>query len=81
VGELDAELTEAIARAVENRRGESVWLLQKLVHVPSVTGEEGAVQQIASAGDTAVHRMPQPPFFGQVAAGSPETVVRRGHVR
>lgn len=38
VGELDAELTEAIARAVEDRRDESVWLLQDLVRVPSVTG-------------------------------------------
>jgi acetylornithine deacetylase len=46
VGELDAELAEAISRAVEDRRDEAVRLLQELVCVPSVTGEEGAVQAI-----------------------------------
>src|SRR5215203_1923416 len=46
VGELDSELAEAIARVVEERRGESVRLLQELVRVPSVTGDEGAVQEI-----------------------------------
>ncbi len=46
MGELDAELTQAIARVVEERRGESVRLLQELVRVPSVTGDEGAVQEV-----------------------------------
>jgi acetylornithine deacetylase len=46
VGGLDADLARAIGRAVEDRRGEAVRLLQELVRVPSVTGEEGAVQAI-----------------------------------
>jgi acetylornithine deacetylase len=46
VRELDAELTGAIARAVEDRRDESVRLLQGLVRIPSVTGQEGAVQEV-----------------------------------
>jgi acetylornithine deacetylase len=43
---LDAELTQTIARVVEERRGETVRLLQELVRVPSVTGDEGAVQEV-----------------------------------
>jgi acetylornithine deacetylase len=35
-----------ICRAVEDRRGEAVRLLRELVRVPSVTGEEGAVQEV-----------------------------------
>ncbi len=35
-----------VARAVEARREEMVSLLQALVRVPSVTGEEGAVQEV-----------------------------------
>jgi acetylornithine deacetylase len=46
VGELDAEFVEAIAGVVDERRGESVRLLQELVRVPSVTGDEGAVQEV-----------------------------------
>jgi acetylornithine deacetylase len=46
VGRLDAEHAEAIGRAVEARRDDAVGLLQELVRVPSVTGEEGAVQEI-----------------------------------
>jgi acetylornithine deacetylase len=46
VAELDAELTGAITRAVEDRRAEAVRLLQNLVRVPSATGEEGAVQEV-----------------------------------
>ena len=46
MGELDAELAQAIARVVEERRGESVLLLQELVRIPSVTGDEGAVQEV-----------------------------------
>jgi acetylornithine deacetylase len=46
VEKLDAELVQAIARVVEERRGESVRLLQELVRVPSVTGDEGAVQEV-----------------------------------
>lgn len=46
MGGVDAELTQAIARVVEERRGEAVRLLQELVRVPSVTGDEGAVQEV-----------------------------------
>jgi acetylornithine deacetylase len=46
VGGLDADLVEAIGRAVEDRRDEAVGLLQELVRVPSVTGDEGAVQGV-----------------------------------
>ena len=35
-----------LARAVEARREETVRLLGELVRVPSVTGEEGAVQEV-----------------------------------
>ncbi len=41
---LDSDLARAIDRAVEERRDETVGLLQELVRIPSVTGEEGAVQ-------------------------------------
>ena len=43
---VDAELAGEIGRAVEARRGSAVRLLQDLVRVPSVTGEEGAVQEV-----------------------------------
>ena len=43
---IDAELAGEIGRAVEDRRGEAVGLLQELVRIPSVTGEEGAVQEV-----------------------------------
>jgi acetylornithine deacetylase len=46
VGRVDAELAGEIGRAVEDRRGDTVRLLQDLVRVPSVTGEEGAVQEV-----------------------------------
>jgi acetylornithine deacetylase len=46
VGGLDADLAKAIGRAVEDRRDEAVLLLQELVRIPSVTGEEGAVQGV-----------------------------------
>src|ERR687894_3108415 len=46
VGRLDAELAEAIGQAVEGRCDDAVGLLQDLVRVPSVTGEEGAVQEV-----------------------------------
>jgi acetylornithine deacetylase len=46
VGRLDAELSEAVGRTVEARRDDAVGLLQELVRVPSVTGEEGAVQEV-----------------------------------
>jgi acetylornithine deacetylase len=46
VGRFDAELAEAIGRTVESRRDDAVGLLRDLVRVPSVTGEEGAVQEI-----------------------------------
>ncbi len=46
MGRHDAELAGEIGRAVEARRGDAVRLLQDLVRVPSVTGEEGAVQEV-----------------------------------
>ena len=46
VGRLDAALAGEIRRAVDARRGDAVRLLQDLVRVPSVTGEEGAVQEV-----------------------------------
>ena len=41
-----ATLRAEICEAVEARRGDAVRLLQELVRVPSVTGEEGAVQEV-----------------------------------
>jgi acetylornithine deacetylase len=41
-----AELADEIQRAVDARRTDTVRLLQDLVRVPSVTGEEGAVQEV-----------------------------------
>jgi acetylornithine deacetylase len=46
VRRLDAELAGNVSCAVEVRRGEAVRLLQDLVRVPSVTGEEGVVQEV-----------------------------------
>jgi acetylornithine deacetylase len=46
VSGFDDQLTQAIAERVEARRGEIVDLLQRLVAVPSVTGDEGAVQDV-----------------------------------
>ena len=46
MGRVDAERVREISRAVEARRGDTVRLLQDLVRVPSVTGEEGAVQEV-----------------------------------
>src|SRR5579884_509539 len=40
----DDALTAALARAVDAGREDAVRLLQRLVRVPSVTGDEGAVQ-------------------------------------
>lgn len=40
------EFETEVSRAVEERRGEIVALLQDLVRVPSVTGEEGEVQEV-----------------------------------
>lgn len=42
-------LSGAIAESVVARRGETVRLLQDFVRVPSVTGEEGAVQEVVAA--------------------------------
>src|SRR5215204_5801582 len=44
--ELDDGLAQTIRRAVQARREDAVSLLQKLVHIPSVTGEEGAVGEV-----------------------------------
>lgn len=46
MGELDAGLAGEIGRAVEDRRDAAVRLLRELVRVPSVTGDEGAVQEV-----------------------------------
>ncbi len=46
MGGPDTDLAEAIGRAVEDRRDEAVRLLQELVRVPSVTGDEGEVQKV-----------------------------------
>jgi acetylornithine deacetylase len=43
MAELDYELAQTIRGAVQARREDAVSLLQELVRVPSVTGEEGAV--------------------------------------
>ena len=43
---LDAGLAGEIGGAVEARRDDAVRLLQELVRAPSVTGEEGAVQEL-----------------------------------
>lgn len=42
----EAEIFEEIRRTARARRGETVRLLQSLVRVPSVSGEEGAVQEV-----------------------------------
>ncbi len=44
--ETDEAFVREVARAVEARREGMVRLLQDLVRVPSVTGEEGAVQEV-----------------------------------
>lgn len=44
--DLDATTAQEIERAVEARKESAVRLLQDLVRVPSVTGEEGAVQEV-----------------------------------
>jgi acetylornithine deacetylase len=46
VGRIDAAIAGEIRRAVDARRGGAVRLLQDLVRIPSVTGEEGAVQEV-----------------------------------
>ncbi|HET7271310.1 MAG TPA: ArgE/DapE family deacylase [Rubrobacter sp.] len=43
---LDEDLAEAVRGAVQARREEAVLLLQELVRVPSVTGDEGAVGEV-----------------------------------
>ena len=49
MGDLDTATAREIGRAVEARRDRTVRLLQDLVRVPSVTGEEGAVQEVVEA--------------------------------
>ncbi len=46
MGRVGADLAGEIGRAVDARRGDAVRLLQDLVRVPSVTGDEGAVQEV-----------------------------------
>ena len=43
MAELDDELAQTIRGTVQGRREDAVSLLQELVRVPSVTGEEGVV--------------------------------------
>ena len=42
----ETELAGEIRRAVDARQGDTLRLLQDLVRVPSVTGDEGAVQEV-----------------------------------
>lgn len=49
MGRIEIASAGAIAAAVEARREETVGLLQELVRTPSVTGEEGAVQEVVEA--------------------------------
>ena len=46
MAELDDELAQTIRGAVQARREDAVSLLQELVRIPSVTGEEGAVGEV-----------------------------------
>jgi acetylornithine deacetylase len=46
--EPDATLRDEIVRTVEAQRDATVRLLQDLVRVPSVTGDEGAVQEVVA---------------------------------
>lgn len=46
--EIDAGLVERIGKAVEARRDAAVELLQALVRVPSVTGDEAAAQEVVA---------------------------------
>ena len=46
MSEHDSVLLAAVLEAVDARRDQSIRLLQKLVSVPSVTGDEGAVQDV-----------------------------------
>jgi acetylornithine deacetylase len=46
MGRREAEIFEEIRRTVRARRGETVRLLQSLVRVPSVSGDECAVQGV-----------------------------------
>lgn len=43
--EIEAKLRDEICEAVEARRAEMVNMLQKFVRIPSVTGQEGALQE------------------------------------
>ena len=88
-----AALAEAVGRVVEARRDETVRLLQDLVRVPSVMGDEGAVQEVVEEAfrgcglavdrfeATAEGILPYKEHVGEqaVLAGRPNVVgVRRG---
>jgi acetylornithine deacetylase len=45
---VDAEVVDRIEAAVEGRRAELIELIRELVRVPSVTGDEGAVQAVVA---------------------------------
>ncbi|MEA2528952.1 MAG: acetylornithine deacetylase [Thermomicrobiales bacterium] len=44
----EADVFERIGDAVEGRRGELIELIQELVRIPSLTGDEGAVQVVVA---------------------------------
>ena len=46
MSDLTPDLVAAISRAVDERRDAAITLLQAMVRVPSVTGDEGAVQVV-----------------------------------
>src|SRR5687767_2085752 len=43
---ITPDLAASIGRAIEARRADAIALLQSLVRVPSVTGDEGPVQDV-----------------------------------
>jgi acetylornithine deacetylase len=45
---IDAHLQSTIVQAVEARRGDLIELVQELVQVPSLTGDEGPVQAVVA---------------------------------
>jgi acetylornithine deacetylase len=46
MSEHESSIVAAVFKAVDERRDQSIRLLQELVSVPSVTGDEGAVQDV-----------------------------------
>jgi acetylornithine deacetylase len=46
--DVPADLVEQIAEAVERRREELIELVRALVRIPSLTGQEGAIQEVVA---------------------------------